>query len=110
MYLWWRVITVENLVLTKSRDEIFATKRESEAIFKGYFESDFSGWKRMGNSLFAPIDVVLGIEKQRNKYLLHNYIDNNIYPIRFIDCATIDNKEFFIHLFLGNGELFIPIR
>ncbi len=92
-------------------EEICATKKQATKIFEGYINGNFDGWYHFGDRLYAPIGVVGGVEKRFNRFYFQNFTNNNIYPIRYIECATMDEKQYFVRLWLETGEnLFIPIR
>lgn len=97
--------------MMKSKKDVFVSEKTANLIYDGIYKNDYSKWYKVGGKRYIPIDCVFGIEDARNKLLFYNFVDNNIYHILNIEIATLDSKEYFLHLkFSDRDEIFIPIR
>jgi len=97
-------------LISKKSGPMMASENQANKICEGIYNRNFKDWYCLNGNYYAPIGDVAGLEIKRNKVYFHNFIDNNIYLVRFVEFATLDERTYFIHLVLKDKELFIPIR
>lgn len=97
--------------MKKFTQEVYATEAQADMLYAGMYKKNFTNWSKVGDEYFTPLGELCAIEKKRNRYMFHNYVDNNIYPISDVEFTTLDNIHFFIRIVIDGGmDMFIPIR
>ena len=89
---------------------VYATEEQANRLYFGVYEKDYSEWYSLNGNHYTPIGTACGIERKRNNLYFHNFVDSNIYLIRFIEFTTLDEKEYFIRIVMDVEEIFIPIK